>query len=612
MVFAALGRGALRQLLKLFIGGLSTGQNGNAAKKEAQRTKNLKGKLGDAVEPVTYESARRYRTLVQNTSDIITLIGADGTVHYESSALERVMGYRPEDQIGTNAFDWVHPDDVERALDIFAEIVSTPGLHSPIEFRAPHKDGSWRYLEHTVNNLLDDPDVRGIVVTSRDITERKELEDQLRHQAFHDRLTELPNRALFTDRLEHALARAGSKERRLAVLFIDLNNFKLVNDSLGHEMGDRLLVAVAKRLEGCLRPGDTVARLGGDEFAILIEDDVDEAYARRVAVQIAQELKPPFVLGQHEVFSTPSIGIALSSSAKERPEDLLRLADIEMYRAKNNGWVYSVVAGWGTSEQALRRLELEGDLRRAVEREEFRVFYQPEILLEDGKIVGMEALVRWEHPRRGLVLPSEFIAVAEGTGLIFALGKQVLEVSCRQARAWRERCPWASGLVVWVNLSAKQFQRPRLVDEVAEALKKTGLPPSGLGLEITESVAMEDAPVADRTLRRLAGLGVHLAIDDFGTGYSSLSYLSRFPVELLKIDRSFVKGLGEDPEVRVILSAMISLAHDVGMKAIAEGVETAEELARLRRMGCDMVQGYYFSEPLPFEDASALVTASFQ
>jgi len=594
MVFSALGRAAASQLLELISSSHGRGRYNNAAKKkEAQRTKTLHDGLEGGADEVTYESdsARRYRSLVQHTSDIITLIGADGTVHYESSALERVMGYRPEDQLGTNAFDWVHPDDIERALTLFAEILSTPGLYPPIEFRAPHKDGSWHYLEHTVNNLLDDPDVRGIVVTSRDITDRKALEEQLTYQAFHDPLTGLPNRALFSNRLEHALSRTDRVKHYIAVLFIDLNNFKLINDSLGHEMGDQLLSAMAKRLQAGLRPEDTVARFGGDEFAVLLEDVTDEGDATSVAERVVEELEPPFALGQHEVFITPSIGIALSASAKDQPEDLVRLADMEMYRAKYNGWAYSVGTGLGITRRALKRLELEGDLRRAIEREEFKVYLQPEVLLEEGSIAGLEALVRWEHPgHHGLLLPSEFVPVAEETGLILQMGRLVLESACRQASVWREQYPREPGLVVWVNLSAKQFQRAVLVDEVAEALRNTGLHSSGLGLEITESVAMEDVRATDKILQDLAALGIRLAIDDSGTGYSLLSYLRRFPVEQLKIDRSFVTGLGDDPEGRVILSAMISLSQDLGLEAIAEGVETAGQLALLREMGCKMAQ----------------------
>ena len=539
-------------------------------------------------EPID-EVGKRYRALIQNTSDIITLIDADGTVHYESTALQRIMGYRPEDQVGTKAFDWVHPDDVEQALNIFAQILSTPGLHAPIEFRAPHKDGSWRYLEHTINNLLDDPDVRGIVVTSRDITERKEFEEQLRHQAFHDSLTDLPNRALFMDRLEHALARISRSEQCVAVLFLDLDNFKLVNDSLGHEVGDQLLIAVAERLKACSHPGDTVARLGGDEFAILVEDISGKKEATHAAECVAEELSSPFMLGEYEVHAAASIGIAVSASNGDQAENLLRSADMAMYQAKSRGRVYSLAADAKSMPKlALKRLELESDLRRAIRQEEFKVYYQPEVLLENGKIAGVEALVRWEHPKRGLLLPDEFVPVAEETGLIVSIGQWVLETACRQARAWQQRYPADPPLVVCVNLSPRHFRWPSLVDEIVEILQETGLEPSGLGLEITESAVMEDEQFTVATLRELAALGVQLAIDDFGTGYSSLSYLKHFPVSYLKIDRSFVDGLEAGPKQRAILEAVVGLARGLGMKAIAEGVESAEQLAQLREMGCEL------------------------
>ncbi len=574
---------------------------------ETQQRQREKGRP-DAGEQPPSESARRYRILVENTSDIITLMGADGTVYYESAALERVLGYRPEEQVGTNAFDWIHPEDIDRALKLFIDVLGTPGLHPPLEFRVPHKDGSSRYLEHVVNNLLDDPDVGGIVVTSRDITKRKELEEQLRHHAFHDPLTDLPNRALFMNRLEQALAARPGGERPVAVLFLDLDNFKLVNDSLGHEVGDRLLVGVAGRLRASLRPADTVARLGGDEFAILLEDVADQGDAIRAALRVAKRLGPPFSLEGHEVFATTSIGIAFCTSAGSSAENLLRVADRAMYQAKRGGEVYALKSGLGTSGQALRRLELEGDLRRALEREEFRICYQPEIVLENGRTAGMEALVRWEHPERGLLLPSRFVPVAEETGLIVPIGLWVLGAACRQARAWQERYPGGPRPTVWVNLSGKQLQRPKLLDEVAEALQEAGLHPSGLGLEITESVMMEDTRSTIATLRELAALGVRLAIDDFGMGYSSLSALRHFPVQLLKIDRSFVDGLEDDaPEGAAFLSAMIGLARALGMKTVAEGVETGEQAARLREIGCEMAQGTYFSEPLQEEAASELL-----
>ena len=600
--FSAFGRAVARRQ-----GVLGSSRRNKETEEDKARQGKMVSQRLDIAEQVMGESGRRYRSLVENTSDILTLIDADGTVHYESSALERVMGYRPEDQLGTNAFDWIHPDDMERALDIFVEVLNTPGLHPPLEFRAPHKDGSWRYLEHTINNLLDDPDVKGIVITSRDITERKWLEEQLRHQAFHDPLTGLPNVALFLDRFRHALTRVERRRDPVAVLYLDLDNFKLVNDSLGHEVGNKLLTAVARRLKACLRPEDTVARLGGDEFAVLLEDVVDERDATRAALRIVEALKPPFVLGEREVYARFSIGIAVGASAEDKAEDLLRSADMAMYQAKNSGEVYSLASRSVNTGRALRRLELEGNLRRAIEREEFSVSYQPVVLLANGRIIGMEALVRWEHPERGTLLPSEFIPVAEETGLIIPMGRWVLETACRQARWWREQEASTSHLRVWVNLSSKQLQQPNLVEEVAEALHETKLYPSGLGLEITESTVMEDTGSTAETLRELADLGVRLAIDDFGTGYSSLSALHRLPVAVLKIDRLFIRGLAEDSEDTAILSAIIDLARALGMRAVAEGVETAEQLTRLRELGCEVAQGYYFSEPLPAEDATQLL-----
>ncbi|MCA1738749.1 MAG: diguanylate cyclase, partial [Actinobacteria bacterium] len=364
-------------------------------------------------------SEKLYRSLVEHSiSDIITVLEADGTVRtHESPAIERVLGRQPGKRLGSNAFDWIDPNDVGLALSTFADILSKPGAHPPIEFRVPHADGSWRYLEHTVSNLLDDPDVRGIVVASRDITERKMLEEQMRHQAFHDSLTGLANRALFMDRLEQALARANRRNTVVALLFLDLNNFKLINDSLGHSVGDRLLVEVAERLKACLRPEDTVARLGGDEFTVLLEDIAGENEALHASERIAEKLEAPFAVEMRELVITASIGIALRTSGADRPEDLLRYADMAMYQAKHGGKVYHLAVDPRIdSRQALRRLELESDLRRTLEREELRVYYQPLVRLEDEGVVGVEALVRWKHPERGLLLPSEFVPTAEETG----------------------------------------------------------------------------------------------------------------------------------------------------------------------------------------------------
>src|SRR5215203_2920080 len=562
------------------------------------------------VEKVIKESEKRFRSLVQYSSDIITILDADGTVHYVSPAVERVTGYKPEEQVGTNAFGSVHPDDREQALNTFAEVLKRPGLHPPLEFRVPHKDGAWRYLEHVVNNLLDDPAVRGVVVNSWDVTARKALVEQLSYQAFHDPLTELPNRALFMDRLQHALRRAHRRGNKVAVLFTDLDNFKVINDSLGHEVGDQLLVAVAERLKACLRPEDTAARLGGDEFTILVEDiaSVDEGV--QIAERIADILRPPFALEEQEVFATVSTGIALNSTAQEQPADLLRHADLAMYRAKRRGKARYEVFEPSMDAKAVERLILETGLRRALVRQQFRVYYQPIVALDNDKVAGAEALVRWEHPQRGLLLPEAFLPVAEETGLIVRIGQWVLREAGKQARIWRERYPSMPPLTISVNLSTREFFHPKLV---AEVLGESEIDPASLQLEITEGATTTNGTSkADRTLRNLKRMGVQLAIDDFGLGYSSLSYLKRFPVDFLKIDRSFIAGLGRElngaSKDKEIVKAMIELTHALGLRVIAEGVETSEQLAQLRNMKCDFAQGNYFSEPLPSEALAVILT----
>ncbi|QIN79146.1 PAS domain S-box protein [Rubrobacter marinus] len=552
------------------------------------------------------ESEQRFRSLVQNASDLITVLTADGVVLYESPAIEGMLGYAPEELIGSTTFDLIHPDDAPRVLRAFAKLSEDSGANPYIEYRFRHADGSWRHLESSGANLLDEPSVRGIVVNSRDVTERKALEERLTHQALHDGLTALPNRALFMDRLGHALDRG---EAHAAVLFVDLDDFKVVNDSLGHEVGDRMLVAVGERLGTCLRPEDTLARLGGDEFAVLLEDVRGSDEATGAAGRIAEALRDPFTLGEHEVFVSASIGIALGGGDPRPglPDDLLRQADMAMYEAKKKGKANHEVFEPRMDAPALGRLRMGTDLRRAVERGEFRVHYQPEVSLETGEVVGFEALVRWEHPEHGLVAPARFIPVAEETGLIVPMGRWVLEEACRQARAWQDLRPDGPPRVMSVNLSARQFEHPDLARDVARALRESGLEPGRLVLEITESVVMNDARSTVGTLGELKALGVRLAIDDFGTGYSSLSYLRRFPVDYLKVDRSFVDGIGEDPGDAVLVSGIVDLAHALGLNVVAEGVETQEQLALLRGMGCDLAQGYHFARPLPSEEASTLL-----
>ena len=582
-------------------------------------------------EEALHQSEERFRSLVQYASDIITILEPDGTIRYESPSIERILGYRQEELVGKNAFEYVHPEDVEQTLGEFTKGLNNPTSHPSAQFRFKHADGSWRYLEAFGNNQLANPSVQGYVVNSRDITERKAFERQLQHQALHDPLTNLANRTLLMDRLEHALTRGSRGESNVAVLFMDLDNFKVINDSLGHEAGDQLLTEVAGRLQACLRPGDTIARLSGDEFAVLLEDIRGVNDATEIAERIAEELRAPVDLEAREVVVTTSIGIAFRSSAQDKSSDLLRNADLALYRAKDKGKAHYELFDPSMNIQVLERLELSNDLRRAIERGELSVCYQPKVLLDGNlqnhlrvsgspaivapttpraaqeKIIGMEALVRWEHPEIGLLRPSEFIPIAEETGLIIPIGRWVLNEACSQARAWQEQHPSDPPLAMCVNLSARQFQHSNLAKEVAGVLRSAGLEPRYLELEITESVLMEDGETTIRALQELKDLGVRLAIDDFGTGYSSLSYLKRFPIDFLKIDRSFVERLRRDPEDAMIVSGIITLAHTLGMQVIAEGVESTEQLAQLRGLGCDLAQGNYFSEPLPAEAASALL-----
>jgi diguanylate cyclase (GGDEF)-like protein/PAS domain S-box-containing protein len=551
----------------------------------------------------------RFQSLAQNVSDIITIFEADGTIRYQSPSIERVLGYRPNDLIATTPWFFVHPGDLAGLQRSFSRSTGEAGVHPPVEIRVWHRDGSWRYLESVANNLLDEPSVRGIVVTSRDITERKMLEDRLARQAYYDPLTQLPNRALFMERLTQALTPGAERSGRVAVCFVDLDGFKVVNDSLGHGIGDMLLAAIAQRLATCLKPGDTVARFGGDEFTILMEHVDQPATAVRIGERIIRELRRPVMLADREVAVGASIGLAFGvpGDPRVRPDDLVREADTALYAAKSKGKGRVVVFQPKMNTHVVQRLNLESDLRRAVSRGELRLHYQPEIELRDGSLAGMEALLRWEHPRLGVIGPDSFIPLAEETGLIIPIGQWVLEAACRQARVWQLQRRNTAPLVMSVNLSARQFQQPDLVEQAARVLRTTGLAPTSLKLEITESALMQEERHTTRTLQHLKGLGLQLAIDDFGTGYSSFSYLRQFAVDTLKVDRSFLTGLDRDGAAVAIVQAITSLAHALGMDVTVEGVETAEQLARARTIRCDRGQGYFFSKPLPSDALSEII-----
>jgi diguanylate cyclase (GGDEF)-like protein len=451
------------------------------------------------------------------------------------------------------------------------------------------------------------------VALQNEVTERKRVEKQLLHNAFHDSLTNLPNRALFMDRLEHALAYSKRHKNYLfAVLFLDMDRFKAVNDSLGHSKGDQLLIAIARRLEECLRSGDTITRLGGDEFVFLLEDIKDINKATDVADRIQKALTLPFNLGGHEVFITTSIGIALSTKVYQQAEDILRDADIAMYRAKALGKGGYEVFDTSMHTQALTLLQLETELRRAIERGEFRLYYQPIVLLESGRITGFEALVRWQHPDRGLVSPADFIPLAEETGLIIPIGWWVLREACRQIRTWHVKFPVTEPLAISVNISGKQFSQPDLIEQIEQILQETGIDARSLKLEITESVLMENAESAAAMLVQMQALGIRFSMDDFGTGYSSLSYLHRFPINTLKIDRAFINGLNVDMEKMDIIRTIVALACSLDMDVIAEGVETCQQMYQLKALKCDFGQGYFFSKPLNSEMAAALIAASIR
>ena len=561
----------------------------------------------------------RFRTLTEHSTDVIMIADTRGTITYMSPSVQSVLGWKDHTLLGTNLARWTHEDDAPLVQAALAA-VGAQGRASAIDFRLGHADGRWLDFRCLIRNLVEDANIRGLLLNARDVTQDKRTQEILDFHSSHDPLTELPNRAVFMDRVRMVIERRKRHPGlQAAVLCLDLDDLKVVNDSMGHDSGDSLIVQFGQRLRACVRDVDTVARplevreggvvarLGGDEFIVLLEDLNDPSDAIRVAQRIQAVMAEPFVLHGQEVFKGVSIGISFMTDDMDA-RSLIANADVAMYRAKMNGKSRYEAYDHEMQAQINRRLDLEGALRHAVEAREFRLQFQPIVSLTTGRVGGLEALVRWERPGVGLVSPADFIPLAEEIGVIVDLGQWVLLEACRQAARWvpasMEPAPYVA-----VNVSARQFTYPLFVDQVKDALRSTGLDPHRLKVELTEGTAIEDPERALDRMLQLAELGVTLSLDDFGTGYSSLSALRRFPVKTIKIDRSFIAHIHRNSQVAAIVTAICGLARILCMDVVAEGLENVEQLAKLRAISCDYAQGYLLARPLPAEAIPELLSA---
>jgi diguanylate cyclase (GGDEF)-like protein/PAS domain S-box-containing protein len=543
----------------------------------------------------------RFGSLVRNASDLMTVVELDGTIAYQSPSIERILGYTTDEVMGKPFSVLLAAADRGRLAQVLAS--RTPGGAETHTFECllVHADGRAIDFEVLATDLVDDEHVRGIVLNGRDVSERKAFEAQIAHQAFHDPVTGLANRALFSDRVEHALTRVGRGQESIGVIFLDLDDFKTINDSLGHSVGDDVLREVGTRLIDVIRASDTAARFGGDEFAVLLENTSGLQAVADTADRIVAALARPVQLETEELVVRPSLGIAIAAPDAEAPvisaDDLVRNADAAMYMCKRDA-----KGGYRVFEEAmharvLERLTLRTALQRAIDTNQFELYFQPLVDLLSGNASGIEALCRWNHPTRGVVQPDQFIPLAEETGLIVDIGRWVLQEGCRQAVAFQSCVPSDEPLQLAVNLSVRQLQHPDIVDDVRAALASSGLDPSTLVLEVTESVMMADAELAATRLHELRGLGARIAMDDFGTGYSSLGYLSRFPIDVLKMDRSFLSSdAAVDPNG--LAAAIVSLGATLGLEVVAEGIERPSQMAALRRLGCKTGQGYLIGRPM--------------
>jgi diguanylate cyclase (GGDEF)-like protein/PAS domain S-box-containing protein len=540
---------------------------------------------------------KRFRTIVEKSWSGVVLLDGNLDFAFAGSSTQHLIGYDEQELIGRSFFDFVHPRDAVNARIVFNEILTSPSQEARGELRFRHKNGSWVWLEGFGQNLLQEPSVSAIVVNYRDVSQRKETEKQLEYRAHYDSLTGLPNRLLFRDRLVNSLSHARRNRVGLAVMYLDVDHFKLVNDALGHSFGDVLLADIARRLQTALRASDTISRIGGDEFSILLPEVTHADAVAGVARKILDSLSRPFTVEGHDLFVTASIGISCYPADGDDVETLLKCADAAMYRAKELGRNQAQLFTASMNERYVRRLALEQHLHHAAERDQLELWYQPIYDRARRRVASVEALLRWRDPNRGLVAPAEFITLAEETGLIVPIGEWALRTACRQLRQWHD---WGlATLRTSVNISAVQLQQRGLVDVVRGALEEAGLAPETLQLEITESAAMQNFELTMGVLRELRAMGVSVAVDDFGSGQSSLIYLKHFPIDTVKIDKEFLREVTSNDTAAAIVSYVINLAHTLQLKVVAEGVETEEQYTFLRHYGCDLIQGYLFSEPLP-------------
>ena len=562
-----------------------------------------------------------FQIVTENAADMIALVDVKGRRLYNSPAYKRILGYSPAELSETSAFEQIHPDDRFKVLEA-AQEARNSGVGRRLEYRIRHKDGTWCVLESIASTIRnEDGEVVKLVIVNRDITQRKQAEEKLEHHTFHDALTGLPNRRLFLDRLQHLFQRAKrNADYHYAVLFVDIDRFKTLNETLGHAAGDGLIVEIGCRLSACLRQIDTtarpggpsrldnaVSRFGGDEFAVLLDAVTEPCDAMRVAQRIQSAVAEPFEVAGQMLRASLSVGIAMSTGEQEKVEDLLREADVAVRRAEGLGGSRCEVFDEAMHTSAVRRLRLETELRTAIANQQFRVFYQAVMSLENKGVLGFEALLRWQHPEHGLISPLKFLEVAEDTGLLVSIGRWLISEACRQLRAWQRKDPALGPLSVSVNLSSRQLADAGLVNDLRLILEETGLDAAALQLELSESVAMTDAHLSAGVFAQLRQLGVGITLDGFGVGQTCLTDLRQFPVDALKIDRSLVGEMLTSRGASDIVDLIVTLAHKLNLRAIAEGIETATQLGRLREFGCDFGQGYLFSQPLNADSVQAFL-----